>query len=437
MIADMSQQLRGELALQESLASAFAELKAFAKQQPQAKPQANVRSTRETIGVEVPSAATTGAVANAEVATAADVPATAAGATVATPAARASTPASVPGPAPVPAKNPDEAMLRRLFARNKAAVRIRSVDKRQSDSEKEIKKKMAHRWSFFNGTAVPALLRFEKDFATWRTMKTSGEQAGPDGHVPAFARVKETLAELLGKDAPEQADDEEPTNTGPAVAEREDCAPLAGIPAPSIDPDEEAREAARGEMTSEEADALLDADVEGISEAAGEDALAIVTGASGFGGETNNREFDNEVSVPAVDNTIVNIGRDTLKPSANIIAFDDLGELKFALDAADDLQRALASNVAEHTEAIKNVRVLMRNPSGHEMGDAPDLTLFQREIRQNVKLGRICYSMQVELPGDGDMSVRIPISLQEEAADAHRQFKQQKARRLFYADKYA
>lgn len=295
---------------------------------------------------------------------------------------------------------------------------------------------MANRWSFFNEKAVPALLRFEKDFATWEEMKRTGEKAGPDGYVPAFARVKETLSDLLGKKAPEQVDDD--PFAGAVKEDRGDCAPLAGIPAPRAeDLEEEAHEQARREMTSEEAAALLDADVEGISEAAGEDALAIVTGASAFGVEQDNQEFDGNVTIPSIDNTIVDIGQATLKQDANVFAFDDLGELKFALDAGEDLERARASEAPGHREAIKNAMVLMRNSSGHEVGDVPDLTLFQREFHQNVKLGRICYSAQVELPGDGDMSVRIPINLQEEAADAHRRFKQQKARRLFYADKYA
>lgn len=240
---------------------------------------------------------------------------------------------------------------------------------------------------------------------------------------------------MLGKDAPAQMEEEDDERGGQKEQERDDCVPLAGVPIPRLDAEEEAQEEARAEMTSSEAAALLDVDAEAIAEAAGEDALAIVS-AGGFHahGTDEPNEFDAAVNVPQVDNTIVAIGRATLRPAANIIAFNDLGELKFALDAGDDLNRALQSEVDEHKEAIKNARVLTR--IGSEMGDEQDLSAFNRDATRNVRLGLICYSVQVEPPGAGDMSVTIPIALQEEAAEAHRHYKQQKARRVFYANKY-
>eukprot|EP01050_Picozoa_sp_SAG11_P024201 SAG11_NODE_5085_length_1668_cov_2.444232_3_plen_141_part_00 len=137
---------------------------------------------------------------------------------------------------------------------------------------------MAKRWVFFNGKALPALLRFEQDFAKWKEME-SGKMSAEDveHHVPAFARVKETLADMLGKDAPAQMEEEDERG-GQKDQERDDCVPLAGVPLiPRLDAEEEAQEEARAEMTSSEAVALLDVDAEAIVEAAGEDALAIVS----------------------------------------------------------------------------------------------------------------------------------------------------------------
>eukprot|EP01050_Picozoa_sp_SAG11_P006826 SAG11_NODE_547_length_8604_cov_4.710641_3_plen_134_part_00 len=129
------------------------------------------------------------------------------------------------------------------------------------------------------------------------------------------------------------------------------------------------------------------------------------------------------------------IGRDALVPTANLIAFAEIGTpgLTYAVDVTEDMERAILSDNPERTEKLKNVRTLQRI----DFGGDDDLVKFTYNSTRDVKLGLICFSTRIDLPthDSGDRTVRIPISAQEEAVEALRKFKQQKARRLFYAER--
>eukprot|EP01050_Picozoa_sp_SAG11_P029630 SAG11_NODE_8421_length_1017_cov_1.301743_1_plen_154_part_00 len=140
--------------------------------------------------------------------------------------------------------NDHQAMMTDIFASTSPALRVKPMPARMREAKTGFLKRSEKNGKLIT-KAVKELARYKQEKARWEEMKAKQTPVEDVELIPVFARVGQTLSQMLGEEAtkimaPETGEGE---GDGGAAAEREDCAPMCGILVPtetsSSDDDEE------------------------------------------------------------------------------------------------------------------------------------------------------------------------------------------------------